>query len=170
MLVDGGRIVDAADDAKVVDCAGRAIVPVFAADPGAATFAVVPAPTGPYEKIIWWPSSSITIVVDGEFVGDPEAFAPAPPPSTSPHLGMWIDSTGFLHQELTADGRYDETRDGRRHAYRGSFQIDGDRIVYRDDLGFWAYGRFAGGVLHHAGYTLTRSGRPGGSGGRPAGR
>lgn len=41
---------------------------------------------------------------------------------------MYVDETGFLHQELTADGRYDETRGGRPHAYQGRFWINGDRI------------------------------------------
>jgi hypothetical protein len=70
---------------------------------------------------------------------------------------MWIDESGFLHQELTPDGRYDETRGGRPHAYQGNFWIDGNRIVYLDDLGFWAYGEFRDGVLHHAGYVLHRA-------------
>jgi hypothetical protein len=69
---------------------------------------------------------------------------------------MWTDVNGVVHQELTADGRYDETRGGQPHAYQGSFWINGDRIVYRDDLGFWAYGLFTDGVLHHAGYTFHR--------------
>ncbi len=73
------------------------------------------------------------------------------------YVGMWIDDTGFLHQELTLDGRYDETRGGRPHAYEGRYWITGDRIVYLDDLGFWAYGDFRDGVLQHAGYRLTRA-------------
>lgn len=31
----------------------------------------------------------------------------------SPRVGIWIDRHDFLHQELSADGRYDETRGGR---------------------------------------------------------
>ncbi|CAA9267230.1 MAG: hypothetical protein AVDCRST_MAG57-2911 [uncultured Blastococcus sp.] len=77
-------------------------------------------------------------------------------PSDSPYLGMWIDETGFLHQELTADGRYDETRGGRPNAFQGKFWIDGERIDYLDDLGFWAFGDFREGVLFHAGYVLRR--------------
>ena len=77
-------------------------------------------------------------------------------PSDSPYLGMWIDETDFLHQELTADGRYDETRGGRRNAFQGRFWIEGDRIDYLDDLGFWAFGEFRDGVLFHAGYVLRR--------------
>ncbi|MGW2259077.1 Atu4866 domain-containing protein [Streptomyces sp. NPDC001780] len=85
----------------------------------------------------------------------PEAGIPAAPDLTgSPRVGVWIDRNDFLHQELTADGRYDETRGGRPHAYQGRFWIDGDRIDYLDDLGFWAYGEFQGDELHHAGYVM----------------
>ncbi|EHR62294.1 Atu4866 domain-containing protein [Saccharomonospora cyanea] len=88
----------------------------------------------------------------------PETGIPAAPDLTgNPRLGVWIDREGFLHQELTADGRYDETRGGRPHAYQGRFWIDGDRIDYLDDLGFWAYGQFEGDELHHAGYVMKRS-------------
>lgn len=72
-------------------------------------------------------------------------------------LGTWIDENDFVHQHLTADGRYDETRGGREHAYQGAFWITGDRIDYRDDLGFWAFGEFANGVLQHAGYTFHKA-------------
>ncbi|MEV6369705.1 Atu4866 domain-containing protein [Micromonospora musae] len=135
-----------------------------------ATFAVVAgrsAGTSLLEMIVWWPEQAV-VVVDGEVALvdgrrlTPAAAEPGPefdfrPRSVqSPHLGLWVDETGFVHQELSADGRYDETRGGRPHAYQGSFWIDGDRIVYRDDLGFWAYGRFADGVLRHAGYTFHR--------------
>ncbi|MFE7268691.1 Atu4866 domain-containing protein [Streptomyces sp. NPDC057592] len=72
----------------------------------------------------------------------------------SPRVGVWVDRNGFLYQELTADGRYDETRGGRPHAYQGRYWIDGDRIDYLDDLGFWAYGEFQGDELHHAGYVM----------------
>ncbi|MFI8202586.1 Atu4866 domain-containing protein [Streptomyces sp. NPDC085937] len=85
----------------------------------------------------------------------PETGVPATPDLTgSPRVGVWIDVEDFLHQELGADGRYDETRGGRPHAYQGRFWIDGDRIDYLDDLGFWAYGEFKGDELHHAGYVM----------------
>ncbi|MCO6010456.1 Atu4866 domain-containing protein [Actinoallomurus purpureus] len=85
----------------------------------------------------------------------PEAGIPASPDLTgSPRVGVWIDQEDFLHQELTADGRYDETRGGRPHAYRGRYWIDGDRIDYLDDLGFWAVGEFKGDELHHVGYVM----------------
>ncbi|MGW3659835.1 Atu4866 domain-containing protein [Streptomyces sp. NPDC005151] len=85
----------------------------------------------------------------------PEAGIPAAPDLTgSPRVGVWIDRNDFLHQEFTADGRYDETRGGRLHAYQGSYWVDGDRIDYLDDLGFWAYGEFKGDELHHAGYVM----------------
>ncbi|MFD0772434.1 Atu4866 domain-containing protein [Streptomonospora algeriensis] len=134
-----------------------------------ATFAVISGHqpgTPALERVVWRPEQAAAIVVDGEIVLFNGRRLVEPPtervpgatrtPADSPHLGMWIDETGFIHQELTADGRYDETRGGHPHAYQGSFWIEGDRIVYRDDLGFWAYGRFTDGVLHHAGYVFHR--------------
>ncbi|MER6345296.1 Atu4866 domain-containing protein [Streptomyces sp. NPDC001595] len=85
----------------------------------------------------------------------PTTGIPAPQDLTgSPRVGVWIDREDFLHQQLTADGRYDETRGGRPHAYRGRYWVDGDRIDYLDDLGFWAFGEFRGDELHHAGYVM----------------
>ncbi|MEU2616866.1 Atu4866 domain-containing protein [Streptomyces sp. NPDC007157] len=85
----------------------------------------------------------------------PETGVPAAADLTgSPRVGVWIDRNDFLHQELTADGRYDETRGGRPHAYQGRYWVAGDRIDYLDDLGFWAYGEFRGDELHHAGYVM----------------
>lgn len=77
----------------------------------------------------------------------------------SPRVGVWMDENDFLHQELTAGGRYDETRGGRPHAYEGNYWIDGDRIDYLDDLGFWAFGEFRGDELHHAGYAMRLGAR-----------
>lgn len=123
---------------------------------------------GAISTLLTHPESVAAIVLDGRVVlwnGVRTANAPdrtekaltgAATPSTSPYLGMWIDESGFLHQELTADGRYDETRGGRPHAFQGSFWIAGDRIDYLDDLGFWAFGEFVDGILHHGPYTLTR--------------
>lgn len=69
-------------------------------------------------------------------------------------MGTWIDRTGYLHQALDPQGRYDETRAGRRHAWTGQYWVQGDRIVYLDDTGFWAFGEFDGEELHHAGYVM----------------
>jgi len=112
------------------------------------------------------PDISLVLVVDGEIVlwdghpvdaGRAAGTEVAHTASADRYLGTWIDENDFVHQHLTADGRYDETRGGRPHAYQGSYWITGDRIDYRDDLGFWAFGEFADGVLHHAGYTFHRS-------------
>jgi hypothetical protein len=135
-----------------------------------ATFAVLPNSStsgrqAALEMLVWRPEQAVAIVSDGvvqQWNG--RRLVPDVPIEDgleqrnvdSPYLGMWIDENDFVHQELTADGRYDETRGGRPHAYQGSFWIDGDRIVYLDDLGFWAYGQFVDGVLHHAGYTFHR--------------
>ncbi|WP_459644511.1 Atu4866 domain-containing protein [Kineococcus sp. NUM-3379] len=88
----------------------------------------------------------------GAQAGPPAARRPAEEPWT----GTWVDETGFLHQELRPDGRYDETRGGRPHAFQGRYWVDGDRVDYLDDLGFWAFGEFRDGVLHHAGYRMRR--------------
>ncbi|WP_279329134.1 Atu4866 domain-containing protein [Streptomyces sp. OS603R] len=64
--------------------------------------------------------------------------------------------TGLLRQELTADGRYDETRGGRTHAHQGRFWIDGDRVDDLDDLGFRRTGGTKGDELHHAGHVMKR--------------
>ncbi|WP_164699758.1 Atu4866 domain-containing protein [Modestobacter sp. KNN46-3] len=168
------------DDALVVDCTGFTIAPavietgavagrrdrVGSLTPGdPATFGIVPsAGTGPIEQLVWYTAGAAAIVADGvvqrwngrRLAAPIDETGPGRAPADSPHLGTWVDETGLIHQELTADGRYDETRGGRRHAYQGAFWLDGDRIVYRDDLGFWAYGRFRDGVLHHGGYVFRR--------------
>jgi hypothetical protein len=101
----------------------------------------------------------------------PEAGIPAAQILTgNPRMGVWIGEHDFLHQELTPDGRYDETRGGRPHAYEGRYWIDGDRIDYLDDLGFWAFGEFRGEELHHAGYAMRLGGGRSACGGRSPGR
>lgn len=136
-----------------------------------ASFAILPADSGEsasaaLRRFLGAPESASTVVIAGDVVlwggqsvntGDAaEAPAVANAPSDQ-YLGTWIDENDFVHQHLTADGRYDETRGGRPHAFQGSFWITGDRIDYRDDLGFWAFGEFIDGTLHHAGYTFHRS-------------
>lgn len=138
-----------------------------------ATFAVVPAElatdaAAAVATVQASPHLVAAIVVGGNVVHwNGERTTGAPPradttpagvvaASESPYVGMWIDESGFLHQELAADGRYDETRGGRPHAFQGAFWIDGDRIDYLDDLGFWAFGEFIDGVLHHGPYILNQ--------------
>ena len=153
------------DGATVIDCTGLSIVPIAGLSsltPGSpATFALIGTDDRkPWEYVIWRPEQAVLVMIDGRAraaVSTPTVPAVQEQASRSPYVGMWIDESGFLHQELTVDGRYDETRGGRRHAYQGAFWIDGDRIVYLDDLGFWAYGEFVDGVLHHAGYILHRA-------------
>lgn len=136
-----------------------------------ASFAILPidsdeSASAALRRFLGAPESASTVVIAGDVVlwggqsvntGDAaEAPAVANAPSDQ-YLGTWIDENDFVHQHLTADGRYDETRGGRPHAFQGSFWITGDRIDYRDDLGFWAFGEFIDGTLHHAGYTFHRS-------------
>ncbi len=83
-----------------------------------------------------------------------EASAMAGPDRDDPRLGTWLDRSGWLEQTLEPDGRYHETRGGRRRAYTGRYWLSDDRIVYLDDSGFWAFGEFDAGRLHHAGYVM----------------
>ncbi|QCQ92680.1 Atu4866 domain-containing protein [Rhodococcus sp. SGAir0479] len=136
-----------------------------------ADFAIVPTLSGEsnvaaVQRQLDEPDSVQVVVVggtvalwDGQSVRTGDA-ANSPAAADAPsdrYLGTWIDENDFVHQHLTADGRYDETRGGRPHAFQGSFWITGDRIDYLDDLGFWAFGAFVDGTLHHAGYTFHRS-------------
>ncbi|WUD70562.1 Atu4866 domain-containing protein [Streptomyces sp. NBC_00510] len=98
-------------------------------------------------------------LLDGRPLDGTETPAPAAAPthdSAHPYLGMWVDENDFVRQELLPDGRYDEARGDRQSAYQGRYWIRDNRIDYLDDLGFWAFGEFEDGVLHHAGYRFTR--------------
>ena len=75
----------------------------------------------------------------------------------APFIGMWVTEDGRIRQELLSDGRYDEARDGRRHAYRGRYEITGEHIDYWDDAGFTAEGDFVDDVLHHIGLRFHRT-------------
>lgn len=134
--------------------ASFAVLPTeLASDLGAAAQTMAQHP----ERVLAFVADGVAQTWNGRLLHGPDAQGnDLRDPADSPHLGMWIDESDFLHQELTADGRYDETRGGRPHAFQGRFWIEGDRIDYLDDLGFWAFGDFRDGVLHHAGYVLRR--------------
>ncbi|ACZ21357.1 hypothetical protein Sked_14200 [Sanguibacter keddieii DSM 10542] len=71
-------------------------------------------------------------------------------------VGAWTDPSRGMTQHLSADGRYSETRGGRRDAYTGCFWAHRDWVAYLDDTGFWAFGQRADDVLHHARFVLRR--------------
>jgi hypothetical protein len=74
---------------------------------------------------------------------------------------MWVTADRGIRHELGPDGRYDEARDGRTHAYQGRYRVTGSHIDYVDDTGFTADGDFVTpDVLHHAGMVLTRTSGP----------
>ena len=130
-----------------------------------ADFAVVRRPVRETEiahALVVRPADLEALVLDGKMVVGgarrlPERGSAALTPlrADDPRLTRWIDRTGYLHQYLGADGRYDETRAGRAHAFQGRFWFRDDTVVYLDDSGFWAFGDFHQGELHHAGYVLT---------------
>jgi hypothetical protein len=78
-------------------------------------------------------------------------------PASHSYAGMWVTADERIRHELLPDGRYDEARDGREHAYAGSYRVTGCHIDYVDDTGFTADGEFVTpDVLHHAGMVLRR--------------
>ncbi|MBO1752099.1 Atu4866 domain-containing protein [Actinotalea sp. BY-33] len=137
--------------------------------PGSAATFVVLRGQGterPLESVVWYPHQAAALVVDGVLTGEAGRDGgrarggrrgAAARTVDSPHLGRWTDPAADVVQDLTPDGRYAEARGGRAHAYDGAFWIAGDHIVYRDDLGFWAYGRFRDGVLHHVDFRFHRT-------------
>ncbi|WP_261165079.1 Atu4866 domain-containing protein [Microbacterium sp. Marseille-Q6965] len=181
--VAGGVIAtsDGGDGGARIDGRGASTVPlyvetVFAAPspaksgafdlvPGnAATFAVIDGTVGAEQirhMLVVPPRALRAVVVEGALVV--RDGAPLRPAGTDardaddPRLGAWTDADRDMTQFLTPDGRYSETRGGRRDAYTGRFWLDGDRITYLDDTGFWAFGQYHDGVLHHAGFVLRRS-------------
>lgn len=84
------------------------------------------------------------------------------PPNTDQdkYVGMWVTADGYIRHELLPNGRYDEARGHRAHAYRGRYTLTGDHIDYVDDTGFTADGEFRDGVLYHAGMVLRRTSDP----------
>ncbi|MFI7461318.1 Atu4866 domain-containing protein [Nonomuraea sp. NPDC049646] len=77
-----------------------------------------------------------------------------------PYVGMWITADGRIRQELLANGRYEEERDGRKRAYTGRYTVTGTHLDDHDDLGFTATGDVRDGVLYHEHLVLYRQERP----------
>lgn len=82
----------------------------------------------------------------------------SPSPVAHTHVGMWVTADNYIRQELRTDGRYVEARGERASAYTGRYEVTGNQILYWDDTGFTADGRFDGDVLHHGGYLFYREG------------
>ncbi|MEI5673961.1 MULTISPECIES: Atu4866 domain-containing protein [unclassified Nocardioides] len=130
-----------------------------------ATFAVVRGRVSADQvrrMLVVQPRDLIAAVVDGRVVArDGRPVRPADPgtedaPEHAARRVDWVDHRRDMVQHLRADGHYSETRQGRRDAWTGSYWLDGDRITYLDDSGFWAFGQWLGERLHHAGFVLER--------------
>ncbi|MGM1065115.1 Atu4866 domain-containing protein [Saccharothrix sp. Mg75] len=185
VLIGGDRIVGvgpglltaAEDDGMiVVDCTGCVVLPAvvdFTGGPGTLTpgtradVAVVRVadPEDAPTDAVPYRGGHLDVVVlagrvelwRGRRLDGTSPVTPVEPVATEhPYTGTWVDDAGFIRQELLPDGRYDEARGDRPSAYQGRYWVTGTRIVYLDDLGFWAFGEFDGDVLHHAGYRFTR--------------
>lgn len=128
-----------------------------------ATFAVIRgrvSSTQITQMLVVQPRDLVAVVIAGEIIvynGAPRRPAGADDLSATAdlRLGAWTDTRRNMTQYLTPDGRYTETRNGRCNAYTGRFWLTEDRITYLDDTGFWAFGQYHRGVLHHAGYVLS---------------
>lgn len=83
--------------------------------------------------------------------------ATEPAMANHPYVGMWVTEDGYIRHELLPENRYDEARGDRASAYRGRYEVTGNRIEYWDDTGFTADGVFVSkDVLHHGGMVFRR--------------
>lgn len=131
----------------------------------AATFAVVRRPVDESQvrrMLVVDPRDLLAVYVAGHLEAwDGEPTRPAGEDLTDPAVratwaSTWHDTGRALQQHLRPDGRYSETRSGRADAFTGRYWVKEDRITYLDDSGFWAFGQLVDGVLHHAGFVMTR--------------
>ncbi|UMG93962.1 Atu4866 domain-containing protein [Nocardioides sp. TF02-7] len=130
---------------------------------GPETFAVVRGLRASYGDpigLVVRPPDLAAVVLRGEVVArdgrarrDP---GPGDEAGTARAVGAWHDDGHALVQHLLPDGRYTETRSGRADAYTGRYWVAGDQVVYLDDSGFWAFGRWEGDLLHHASFVMDR--------------
>ncbi|MGY2076814.1 Atu4866 domain-containing protein [Blastococcus sp. SYSU DS0828] len=130
-----------------------------------ATFAVVRRPVSEaqvHSMLVVDPQDLLAVWVAGHLEAwDGEPTRPAGQDVADPAVretwvGTWHDPGRGLLQHLRPDGRYSETRGGRADAYTGRYWLHEDRVTYLDDSGFWAFGQLLDGVLHHAGFVMTR--------------
>jgi hypothetical protein len=172
--VEGGLVTPGDAAGEVIDGSGLGMVAIVPApdgrghvvgpvEPGMpADLLLVPRRRMPRPGTPWWRvivgrDDVHALMSRGEVVvrnGRPLDRTPNP---SGARTGVWVDRAGWLHQHLLPEGRYDETRGGRRHAYTGRYWLDGDRIDYLDDSGFYAFGDFIGDDLYHAEFVLSRT-------------
>jgi hypothetical protein len=122
--------------------------------------ALARAGTGPLISYVVRPPELRELVLGGAVAVRDGELVPGGPldvPADERWLGTWLDRSGEMDQTLSPDGRYDETRSGRRHAWTGRWWGYGDTIVYLDDTGFWAFGERHGDTLHHASFVMQRA-------------
>lgn len=72
------------------------------------------------------------------------------------YIGIWVTQDGNIRHKLLPNNRYDEARGNKESAYQGSYQVTGNHIDYKDDIGFIADGEFKNGILYHAGMVLHK--------------
>jgi hypothetical protein len=183
-LQANGRVIGGAevpvDQSTLIAASGCSVVPLLvdtvfetASPPAPESFDLIPGNPATFAVIrgivdtsairnmlVVSPKDLVAVVVHGELVvrqGQPVRPAGTDGlPAGDTRLGAWTDSRRDMTQYLTPEGRYSETRSGRRNAYTGRFWLDEDRITYLDDTGFWAFGQYHNDILHHAGFVLQK--------------
>lgn len=172
------------EEATIIEAEGCSLVPLLVdtvfADPkppaaasfdlvagNPATFAVIRGSvrtSSIRNMLVVSPQDLTAVVVHGQLVarhGRPQlASARHSLEENDARLGVWRDPQCDMVQYLSPNGRYSETRNGRRDAFTGRFWLTEDRITYLDDAGFWAFGQYHRGILHHAGFVLDSSDSP----------
>ena len=150
----GPGLLTAADDdnAIVIDCKGMIVLPARVDFSSAGSTGSL-TPGNPADIAVLSREKHLDILIRQ---GKVEIWDGDELPKEHDYVGMWIDENNFLRQELLPDGRYDEARGDRPSAYQGQYWIKGSKILYLDDLGFWAFGEFKDDILYHAGYRLSR--------------
>ncbi|GAB7039118.1 MULTISPECIES: Atu4866 domain-containing protein [Catenuloplanes] len=169
-VVDG-RIAATGTAGEVIDGSGLGMVAVVPAPDGtpghvagrvapgiAADLLLVPEPVMPRDGTPWWRvvvgRGDVRMLMHRGRIVVRDGVPLTRPVNADLAGGVWVDRTGWLRQYLLPEGRYDETRGGREHAYTGRYWRDGSRIDYLDDSGFYAFGEFIGDELHHAEYVM----------------
>lgn len=70
--------------------------------------------------------------------------------------GLWASEDHLVRLRLQPNGRYDEARGTRQNAYRGRYEVEGQRLYFADDSGFTALGEVRNGVLRLGSERLMR--------------
>jgi putative ligand-binding protein with streptavidin-like fold len=73
------------------------------------------------------------------------------------YAGIWVTADGYIRQELSADGRFEERHGNKKNINTGRYRINGNHIRYQDDNGLVATGDLQEtGILYYGGHVFYR--------------